>query len=134
MSITVTAGLAFTSDRLSKDVAITAEGETDITVSVANGQTAFRVNLAIDVSQMKAIYIVSDKAVTIETNDSATPDETIVLQANVPLMWFAGPTVDTGGGASTMCPLPTDITDLYFANASGSTATVRIRVAQDATP
>lgn len=130
MDIVLSLGITVDGVRLSKDVTVTAENFTRTEVSVADGQTAFRVNLAIDVSQLEALYIVSDQAVTIETNDSTTPDDTLVLEANEPLEWYRGPTVD----AADRNPLAVDVTDFYIANASGAAATVKIWVGQNATP
>jgi hypothetical protein len=130
MDFTISVAMAIGGLRLSQDIPIVAEQFVRSEFTVANGQTAFHANLAVDISQMKAILILSDKAVTIKTNSSGSPDDTVVLAANVPYLWYAGPTID----ASDENPFDADITDLYIANASGATATVKIWVATDGTP
>lgn len=130
MDVTVSVAMSVAGLRLSQDIALTAENFTRTEFTVADGQTAFRANLAIDISQLKAIIIHSDKAVTLKTNSSGSPDDTIVLQANVPLVWYTGPTIDAADGN----PFDADVTDFYIANSSGATATVKFWVAQDATP
>jgi hypothetical protein len=98
-------------------------------ISVANGQTDKAVSFGgVDVSQVVAVWMHSDQAVTIETNSTnATGGNTISLAANVPLQWCTG--------APFSNPLTQDITStVYITNASGSTATVNLRVVQDGTP
>jgi hypothetical protein len=95
-------------------------------VVVANGQTNKEVVLAIDFSQLKAIFISSDRAVLIETNDGTTPDDTITLAANVPYIWQVG--------SASACLITEDVTKVFVTNASGADANLRFRVLQDATP
>jgi len=95
-------------------------------VTVPDESSDMLVNFALDVSQIKAIYIVADQDVTLETNDSGSPDDTISLAAGVPYVW----TTDSYDS----CLLTADITKLYFTNASGSEATVQLEVVHDATP
>lgn len=110
------------------NVSLTDEGYLQTDVSIANGQTAKRVGVAIDVSALKAVLLKSDQAIVISTNDAAggSPDQTLTLAAGVPFFW------QVNSGITN--PLTVDITDFYIANASGSTATLQIRVLQDATP
>ncbi len=95
--------------------------------SIATGQTAYLINIAIDVSEIECIYIVSDKAVELKTNATGGgANDTINLLANKPLIWEAN--------SYYACPLGTDVTKIYIANSSGATATLRIRGLQDPTP
>lgn len=133
MDVTLAMAIAAGGARLGVDGATTAENPgSAVTVSVATGQTAFRVNLAVDVSQLKAFLWKSDQDITIEVNDSTTPDQTIVLPATKPFGAIDGPTI--GAVRVIDLLLLQDITDLYIANASGSTASVTFWFAQDATP
>lgn len=113
-------------ESVSQQEMITADLETNLDVAIADGQTAKQINVAIDVSALKLLFISSDKDVTIETNNSSTPDDTIEITANVPLLW----TPDCGFA----CPLSADVATLYLANASGAEAALKIRTLQDATP
>jgi len=119
---------------LSKGASQTVAAETPslTTVPVATGQTAFRVNLAVDVSQVKAFLIHSDRAVTIKVNDSGSPAQTFVLAAGDTIGAYDGPTIDAGRIIDLL--LLQDITDFYIANASGATANVSFWFAQDSTP
>ncbi len=123
---TFTSQWARGNDTLSHQVAKTADGEINLDVAVADESTDLQAVVALDVSALKSLYIVSDQAVTIETNDGLSPDDTLTLAAGVPIAWH-----DTDG---TDNPLGTDVTDLYFTNASGNDAIVKIRALQDVTP
>lgn len=96
--------------------------------SIANGQTAFQINIAIDVSALVSLWIHSDQAVTIKTNSSSTPDDTLTPAAGIPIQWtndseYANPFASA-----------VDVTTIFVANSSGATATLNIRALQDATP
>lgn len=105
---------------------IVADSETNLDVAVADGATALQANLAVDISALKSLYISSDQNLTVKTNSSGSPDDTLTIKANSPLIW----TPDCGFA----CPLTEDVTALYLANAAGEDATLKVRLLQDATP
>ncbi len=123
---------SFRCTRLSDTMTVNKTAETtdpnviDTTVSVANGQTDKEVVLAIDVSQLKAIFIASNAAVLVQTNSGSAPDDEITLAANVPYIWMVG--------SADACLIQADVTKIYVTNASGGAATIQIRVLQDGTP
>jgi hypothetical protein len=93
------------------EVECEAESNLDLDVPVGNNQlTAF----VLDVSQLKFLYIVAAGALTIKTNSSGSPANTITLAADVPFQWILGDNAlrDTANAAIT-----TDITALYITNA-----------------
>src|SRR5690606_36911722 len=94
-------------------------------IAVANAATDYEVDFAAAVARIKAFFMVSDAAVTMETNSGSEAADTIVLVANQPYFWY------TGSLHTSL--LTTDITALFFTNASGSNATVQIRCLYDAT-
>lgn len=118
--------LAVSGGEVSKTQTFSGDGKTQRQVVVADSATDFLVTIAIDVSHIKAIMIVSDQDITMETNDGTTPDETINLLADNPLVWYEG--------SYYANLLASDITALYFSNSSGAVATVDILVIHDSTP
>lgn len=106
-------------------VSISADGEDNRELSIADGVTNGQVVFHVDVSQLALFHIVSDKAVTVKTNSSGAPQETLTLTANVPLVWY------TGCGYTK--PFAGDVTTIYITNASGSTATIKINKLEDTT-
>lgn len=85
-----------------------------------------QMNIAIDVSAVKSIIMLSDQDVTIKTNSSGSPTDTIALAAGIAYVWNED-SLDT-------LKLTGDVTTIYVVNATTSDARVRIDVIQDATP
>jgi hypothetical protein len=123
----LTRGWQRNSDITSKRQDITADGELTAEIAVPDSSTDLQATVAIDVSAMKSLFLLSDQDVTIETNSGSAADDTITLKAGIPLIW------ENVSGYYTN-PLGTDVTDLYITNDSGSSATVTLRVLQDVTP
>jgi hypothetical protein len=94
--------------------------------SIPDSTTDQLVSLAFILAELLAFYMVSDKALTIETNSSSAPQETISLAAGVPFVYVPG--------AGLASPFGGNVTALYATNASGSAAALQIRVLVDATP
>lgn len=113
-------------ESLSKQITITADGEANVEVEVADEAADLAINIAIDISALQLLYIVADQDLTIETNDGTTPDDTLALKAGKPIVWY------DGCGYSN--PLSADVTALYASNASGADATLTVKTLQDATP
>lgn len=113
-------------DAITKAQTLTSTSRISVSESIATAQTDFNITVAIDVSAVKSFYMVSDKAVTVETNDGSAPDDTIVLVADIPYIW-------TTNSYDTFL-LTADVTSLKITNASGSTATLKIEAIIDASP
>lgn len=118
----VTAGGVSTS----KSNTYTANGRVSVAESVANGQTDYEINVDLDVSAVKSFYLVSTQDVTFETNNGATPDDTISLLADVPYVW-------TEESYDSFL-LTVDVTSIFITNASGSAATITLEAIYDPTP
>ena len=93
---------------------------------VATAQTDYEIVVAVDVSAIQCIMIVSTEDVLFETNDGTTPDDTISLLADVPYIW------DTDSYFVNL--LTVDITSVFITNASGATANIKMFGVTDATP
>ncbi len=98
----------------------TFTGESQITLSpvIPDGTTNQLVLIAIDVSLLKFLAIKSDKAITIKTNSSGSPDDTLSILAGVPYIW--------GDGGYDTCLLTTDVASMYITNATADDANVQI--------
>ena len=93
---------------------------------VADSETDYEIAIAIDVSAVKSLYLVSDQDVTFETNDGSAPDNSISLKAGVPYVWHED--------SYHVFLLTVDVTSIFITNASGAVATIDLEVVQDATP
>ncbi len=123
-TITIAGITVSTSKQLTPSDEVTIRG----TFSVANSETDKALSIGgIDVSQLVAVWLSSTAAVTLETNSGSAADDTIVLAADIPYLWYTG--------AHDSNQITTDITStIYATNASGSAATVTMIFVQDGTP
>lgn len=111
---------------ISKTTAYSADSQIQVDLAVANGGTNIEHVVAFDKDSLQAIYLVSDQNVTLKTNSSGSPADTISLLANVPFIW-----ADDGYIA---VPFSADVTKFYWTNASGTTANIQGKILWDATP
>lgn len=98
---------------LQKSITLTGGTEVNLDLSVAGSTTNQLHTIAIAVAGLQDVYMVSDQALTIKTNSSGSPQETITLAAGQPLVWYAGCGLTT--------PFAGNITALYITN-GGTTA------------
>ena len=111
---------------LAYEVALTADAETSFDLTIADGVNDQLVTIAIDFSELEGLFIYSDYAITVETNDGTTPDDLITVAAGVPVVWYTGCDHDN--------PLTADVTALYMTELSSANNRLRIRSVYDPTP
>jgi hypothetical protein len=109
---------------------ITGSGVIDIQETIPTGAGTV-ITVAIDVSAVQAFGLSSTKTGTLTINDDGTPDATISLTANVPIVWVAG--------ASSQYPSSNplgsvDVTSMKFTQASGADAMLEFACLLDVTP
>jgi len=80
-------------------------------------------SVAFLLAKLKVIIMVSSTAMTVKTNSSGAPQETIALAAGVPFVYVPGAGLDS--------PFAGDVTALYLTNTGA--ATFNLRVGVDAT-
>jgi hypothetical protein len=97
----------------------TGNTEVNFDQSIAAGATNQNFIIALDVSQIKVIVIKSDQALTIKTNSSGSPTNTINLLAGVPYSWVYNANYNT-------LLLTGDVTSIYVTNAGASAARLQI--------
>ncbi len=103
----------------SQNLTVQADGEDNRDITVAALAADYLVAYVLDYSQCKGVFILADADMTLETNSSSAPDQTISLTANVPVAWVYG--------AGT-CPITADITSLYVTSTAGGTLKIRTLV------
>lgn len=129
MAITHTHALALTvaGVRLSDtSVDVSGGSEKRIDESVSNGATDLEIAFTCDQSELESFIMLSDKALTVKTNDSSMPDDTFTLVANQPVAW--------NSLNGTTCPITADVTSIFVTNASGASARLQIWSLEDPTP
>lgn len=106
---------------------VTANAERNVDETIANGQTDFQIDFDLDVSACKSFWIESNKDITVETNAvDASGGNTLALKANEVYEW--------NENSLDAFKLTEDVTTMYVTNASGATATLKIRSLVDPTP
>lgn len=126
----VTRGWGIGSNAITKRLEIQAGAENNIDETIPGASTNLLVAYAVDVSQVKSLFLLSDKDVTVKTNNSGSPVNTFTLGAGVPFTWIVGDGTlkDTSGTT-----VSTDITTLYVTNAGADPALLQIRTLVDPT-
>jgi hypothetical protein len=94
----------------------------DETIAIANNVP---VTLAVDVSQVRGVYIVCDQDVLLETNSSSSPTNTLTLEAGVPYIWFTNKPYSLW--------MTSDVTALFVTNASAAAAHLQMELLIDPT-
>ena len=112
---------------------VTEERETEINFQwdLAGGATDLQKLIDIDVSRIVFLEIgVKGSGVTIDTNSSGTPDDTITLTDGQTIEW----TESGQGGSGVACPLTVDVTSLFMTNSDpDDVASVYLSLLMDAT-
>lgn len=123
---TLVQSLTTPSGQVSVSKQYSAAGSIEIDETVPATTTHMPLSLAIDVSQLKSLLISSDVALTLKTNSSGSPTDTIAIKAGIPYIWNTD-SYDT-------CLITADVTTAFLTNATGGAATVSIRGLYDPTP
>ncbi len=92
--------------------------------TIPASSTHLQCSLAIDVSALKSIVIVSDVALTLKFNSSGAPAPLLTLKAGVPYIWNTD--------SYDACLLAVDVTTLYVT--STVEAVLKISTIYDVTP
>ncbi len=94
--------------------------EDNRSVSVPASTTNQVVALAITVANLQSIYISSNVTLTLKTNSSGSPQETIVITAGNPFVWYKN--------CGIPIPFAGNITTTYWTNATLVNANLEMRV------
>jgi hypothetical protein len=109
---------------LSASVPVVGAGENNKGPTVVNnGATNQLLAITQVVANMKGLWLLSNADLTIKTNSTSSPGNTINLKAGQPYIWYAG--------AYWSNPFTVDITAWYLTNASGQQARLDTRILTD---
>jgi hypothetical protein len=96
----------------------TADANNVIDDSIAGNTTNRQILFAIDVSELQAIVIFSDSNITVKTNSSSSPTDTISILAGIPYIWVKD--------EYETCKITADVTALFVTNANASAASFKM--------
>ncbi len=126
ISHVITKQLVRGADAFSAVVTKTAGASQSIAESVPDGATGQPIAMTLDVSQVVSIWVMATGGdLTLKTNSSSTPDDTLTLTDGVPHLW--------SNDDVEAVFLTADVTALYATNASGSTVALSVEVLLDPT-
>lgn len=125
-TVTTTLSAAFGNQTLAGAFTTTNDNFDVIDVSLTSSQANKEHALAFTSTNLKGLWIVMDKAGTVKTNSSGSPQETITLVANVPFFWCNTNYI--------VYPFAGAVTTLFFTNSIASVATGSIWSVRDGTP
>lgn len=103
------------------------DGEVRYNGSIAAASTNVEIDIALDISAVKSIVIYATKGVTIKTNSTSVPDDTIVLADGQAIIWGDDEATDR-------LVLTADVTKIYVTNAGAAASALRIEALVDVTP
>lgn len=72
---------------ISASLALTGDVQAAINTPVPAATTNQEILIALDVSALQLIVVYSNVAVTIKTNSSGSPTDTIAIKAGIPYVW-----------------------------------------------
>ena len=85
--------------------------------------TDLAVAFAVDVSQLKSLFILATAVMTIETNSGSAPGNTITLAAGIPFVWTSQSGMDLRDTAEAA--ITVDITGLFITSTAGGSLKIR---------
>lgn len=104
---------------------ITAGMKVSIDESIPGASTNLLLDLMLDVSQVRGCYLLCDRDITLKTNSSGSPANTINLKADIPYRWYTN--------QYNALLLTSDVTALYATLAAGAAARLRCAFLVDPT-
>jgi|SRR5579871_1163089 len=99
---------------------ISGVSEANHAVTVAASTTNQATGWTYTQANLKSLSITSDQAITIKTNSTGSPQDTIAIAAGQVLIWTLATDL------IARCPFSNDVTNVYITNAGGTAANVYI--------
>lgn len=118
--------LAIGAANITANNAPTSGQRVSIDETVPGASTNLLMALELDVSQIRGCYMLCDRDVTLKTNSSGSPANTINLKAGIPYIWYTN--------KYNALLLTTDVTALYVTLAAGAAARLQLEFLVDPTP
>lgn len=114
-TVRVTKSVAEGSTSVSSTVDHVCDVVTKLSEVIPDATVDEQFGISLTVADARAVILHSNQQVTIKTNDSIAPQETLNLLANAPIVWELGDAALFAG----------NVTSLFISNSSGFPATVK---------
>ena len=126
MSLTHTVGITYRTELgtiANTTDSYSGDAEINLDDTVAGPSTHKQYNVSCVAADIKSLCIYSDKALTLKTNSTTVPGNTINVLAGKQIVWNLD--------HAELCPITTSVTTLYVTNAGTTTANLKIRILSD---
>lgn len=120
VSNSISFGHTGASATLSDTVTLSGSIGTEANFTVAGSATNSQQAIDFNQTNLRGVYIKTDQDLTLKTNSTGSPQETISLKAGIPMVW-----VYQGGIPN---PFAGNVTTTYWTNAGTTAANVFLRV------
>ena len=102
------------------------DGEADYDGVIPANSTNVEIDIVVPVAKIRSMVLFCAVAMTIKTNSSSAPDDTIPIAAGTQIVWNTN--------HSEPCPLTVDVTKFFVTNAGSSEGAFKFRALLDETP
>lgn len=96
---------------------IAGDLQVNIAATIPGTTTNQELDLTLTLTTLQSIFLVADGALTLKTNSTSAPGDTLTFAANMPLCWVLGMPFPT----SSATPFSTNVTKFYLTNAGSTT-------------
>lgn len=106
---------------ITASITVTNDTELNFDGTVASVTTDAEIDWAATRANLKSLCLYSDVAITVKTNSSGSPVDTITMTAGQSIVW------SLVADGLTACPFSANVTKLYVTNAGAGAAAFKIR-------
>lgn len=114
------------SETFAQTISYTQDGEKNFDASVAGLTVNQEIDIAFVKLKVNSMIIFTDQAITIKTNSSGSPQETLTIAASSPWLYRSDD--------NRANPFAGDVTKMFISVPGAAAATVKIRILEDTTP
>lgn len=122
----ITRSIVTSGNSLTGATVVSADGQQSVAVAVNDSVSDLEIEFDVLIADLKSIFILATQDMTLKTNSSGAPPETLDLLAGKPYVWHEG--------SYFANLLATDITKFFVTNASGADGQLDVEALYDATP
>jgi hypothetical protein len=123
---TITLSLASAGVAIGGTQVLTADNKSSFDIPLTASQADVAVDVAFDKDRLQSLFIKSDKDLTIETNSTSEPGDTLTIPGGEPFVWNQNMAWDN--------PFSADVTKFYLTNGEAAAARVQMEFLYDPTP
>ncbi len=122
----ITRSIVTSGNSLTGATVVSTDGQQSVAVAVNDAVSDLEIEFDVLIADLKSVFILATQDMTLKTNSTGAPDETLNLLAGKPYEWQEG--------SYFANLLGTNIAKFYVSNASGADGQLDVEALYDATP